>query len=83
MSFFSNFQKLPTCDNYIDSLVKSMAGLSMSASPSTPTLKRRLADIEDSKEVEEIVETKKKKKKKKKKRNKKNQENRQVLICES
>ena len=50
----------------------------MSASPSTPILKRRFADIEDSKEVEEIVETPKKKK-----RNKKNQENRQVLICES
>ena len=78
MPFFSNFQKSPTCDNYIDSLVRSMAELSMSASPSTPILKRRFADIEDSKEVEEIVETPKKKK-----RNKKNQENRQVLICES
>lgn len=29
--FFDNFRKAPTCENYIDGPVKSMAGLSMSA----------------------------------------------------
>ena len=55
MPFFNNFQKSLTCDNYIDGIVKSMAGLSVSPSSSISTIKGRLIDIEESEEEEEIV----------------------------
>ena len=66
--FFNEFQKVPTCERYIESLVKSMAGLSVSAPIPEPGAKRRLVDIEDSDEEEQPVETPKKKKKSKKPR---------------
>ena len=66
--FFNEFQKAPTCERYIESLVKSMAGLSVSAPTPEQGVKRRLLDIEDSGEEEQPVETPKKKKKSKKPR---------------
>ena len=38
--FFNEFQKSPTCQPYIDGLVRNMAGLSVSAPSDTPTVKR-------------------------------------------
>ena len=64
--FFDNFQKAPTSENYIDGLVKSMAGLSMSAAPVTPKLKRWLVDMDNSNEEQDDIEIPKKKKKTKK-----------------
>lgn len=58
---------LTTCEHYIDSLVKSMAGLSMSPAPVTPKAKPRLVDMEDSNEEQEQVEPLKKKNTKKSK----------------
>ena len=66
--FFNEFQKAPTCERYIESLVKSMAGLSVSVPTPEPGVKRHLVDIEDSDEEEQSVETPKKKKKSKKSR---------------
>ena len=63
--FFNEFQKAPTCERYIESLVKSMAGLSVSAPTPEPGVKRRLVDIEDSDEEEQPVETPKRKKSRK------------------
>ena len=62
--FFGGFQKLPTCEHYIDGLDKSMAGLSVSPAPVTPKTKRRLVEIADSEEEEEEVEPPKKEKNK-------------------
>ena len=64
--FFNEFQKVPTCERYIESLVKSMAGLSVSAPTPQPAVKRRLVNIEDSDEEEQPVERPRKKKKGKK-----------------
>ena len=64
--FFHEFQEVPICERYIESLVKSMAGLSVSATTPEPGVKRRLVEIEDSDEEEQWVETPKKKKKAKK-----------------
>ena len=65
--FFLEFQKSLTCENYIDALVNSMAGLSMSAPPTPASAKRRLVDIQDSEEEEDVVQRPKKKNKKAKK----------------
>ena len=65
---FNEFQKAPTCDRYIESLVKSMSGLSVSAPKPEPGLKRRLVDMEDSEEEVRPTETPRKKKKAKKSR---------------
>lgn len=65
--FFDKFQKIPTCDNYIDGLVKSMAGLKITATPDKATVKRWLIDIEDSEEEGERETVKRKKKSKKSK----------------
>ena len=64
--FFRTFQKAPTCEYYIDALVQSMAGLTISQSATPASAKWRLVEIEDSEEDEAVVETPKKKKKKKK-----------------
>ena len=66
--FFNEFQKAPTCDRYIESLVKSMSGLSVSAPTPEPGLKRRLVDMEDSEEEVRPTETPRKKKKAEKSR---------------
>ena len=66
--FFNEFQKAPTCERYIESLVRSMAGLSVSAPTPEPGVKRQLMDIEDSEEEERATETPRKKKKAKKSR---------------
>ena len=66
--FFHEFQKVPTCERYIESLVKGMAGLSVSATIPEPGVKRCLVEIEDSDEEEQWVEKPKKKKKAKKSR---------------
>ena len=65
--FFDNFQKMPTTDNYVDGLISSMAGLKISATLERPTVKRRLAEMEDSEEEEETEILRKKKKPKKSK----------------
>ena len=62
--FFNQFQKVPTCEHYIDGLVK-MAGLSVSPAPAGPRVKGRLADIEDSEEQKPVEIPIKKKKVKK------------------
>ena len=62
--FFSEFQRMPTCDYSIDGLVRSMSGLSVSSATEKTTAKRRLMDIVDS-DDEEVVISKKKKKSKK------------------
>ena len=54
--FFNQFQKAPTCEHYIDGLVKRMAGLSVSPAPAGPRVKCHLADIEDSEEEQKQVE---------------------------
>ena len=64
--FFHEFQKSPTCENYIDALVNSMAGLSMSAPPTPASAKHRLVDIQDSEEEKMCKDQKKKNKKAKK-----------------
>ena len=67
--FFNKFQKSRTCNHYIDGLVKSMTGLSMSPALVTPKTKHQLIDIEDSDQNKEEIETPKKKKKTKKNQN--------------
>ena len=52
--FFDKFQKMPTANNYIDCLVKSMAGLKITSTPETPRVKRKLVELGDSEsEVEQ------------------------------
>ena len=63
--FFNQFQKVPTCEHYIDGLAKRMAGLSVSPAPAGPRVKGRLADIEDSEEQKPVEIPIKKKKVKK------------------
>ena len=67
--FFHEFQKSPTCENYIDALVNSMAGLSMSAPPTPASAKRRLVDIQDSEEEEDVVQRPKKRIRKQRRQN--------------
>ena len=55
--FFHEFQKALTCEHYIEALVKSMAGLSISLAPAEARVKRRLVEIQDSDEEEESVKT--------------------------
>ena len=63
-----HFQKSPRTENYIRGLTESFNSLSISATPSPPGVKRRLADIHDSSESEEELPKKKKKKNKKSKK---------------
>ena len=65
---FHKFYKSPTTENYIRGLTESFNSLSISATPSPPGVKRRLADIHDSSESEEELPKKKKKKNKKSKK---------------
>ena len=65
--FFDKFQKTQTTDNYVDGLVRSMAGLKISATPERPAVTRSLAEMEDSEEEEETEILPKKKKSKKSK----------------
>ena len=44
---------MPTTDNYVDGLVRSMAGPKISATPDRPPGKRRLVEMEDSEGEEE------------------------------
>ena len=59
--FFSTFQKAPTCEHYIDALVQSMAGLTISQPPTPASTKWRSVEIEDLEEDGTVVETPKKK----------------------
>ena len=67
--FFDKFQKMPTVDNYIDCLVKSMAS-SITSTPETTRVKRRLVELGDSESEEEQKEAPIQKKKKKSKKSK-------------
>ena len=58
---------MPTANNYIDCLVKSMAGLKITSTPETPRVKRRLVELGDSESEEEQEEAPIQKKKKSKK----------------
>ena len=58
---FHKFYKSPTTENDIRGLTESFNSLSISATPSPPGVKRRLADIHDSSESEEELPKKKKK----------------------
>ena len=58
---------MPTTENYMDALVRSMCGLQIAPRPETPRVKRRLVELQDSETEEEPAVPKKKKKSKKKK----------------
>ena len=66
--FFHDFQEEPTCEHYIEGLLKSMARLSVSPAPAGPRVKWCLVEMEDWEEEQEQAEIPKKKKKAKKSR---------------
>ena len=68
--FFGKFQKMPTADNYIDCLVRSIAGLNITSAPDAPRVMRRLVELGDSENEEEQEEAPIPKKKKKAKKSK-------------
>ena len=65
--YFGEFHKMPTTENYMDGLVRSMCKLQIAPRPETPRVKRRLIELQDSETEEEPAVAKKKRKSKKKK----------------